>query len=69
MSGGTVGNAVFFRGLLERLYEEVGKFTEKFKKNSDFIYDKEYDKVSVEENQNFMNCILKNYRIQFIVSA
>ena len=25
MSGGTVDNAVFFRGLLERLYEEAGK--------------------------------------------
>ena len=49
--------------------KKLEKFTEKFKKNPDFIYDKEYDKVSVEENQKLMNCILKNYRIQFIVSA
>ena len=25
MSGGTVGNAVFFRELMEKLYEEAGK--------------------------------------------
>ena len=31
--------------------KKLEKFIEKFKKNPDFIYDKEYDKVSVEENQ------------------
>ena len=30
---------------------KLEKFIEKFKKNPDFIYDKEYDKVSTEENQ------------------
>lgn len=31
--------------------KKLEKFIEKFKKNPDFIYDKEYDKVSTEENQ------------------
>ena len=34
--------------------KKLEKFIEKFKKNPDFIYDKEYDKVSVEENQPAM---------------